>query len=75
MNAGIERLQIQPIQVSDVKFSHETHESIKGYQQDVASLNIFVKDFPGKIIRLQILPNLFVQFTEDEDEDDFLIMN
>ncbi len=75
MSSGCERLQIQPVQVRDVKFLHETHEYINGSQQDLASLEFYFKEIPGRLIRLQLLPHLSVQFAVDVNDKDFMIMN
>ena len=73
--AGKERLQIQPLQVRDVKFIHETDQPDIGNQQDIAFLEIFTDDINGRIIRLQLLPHLGVQLAVDMTDDDFQFLN
>jgi hypothetical protein len=75
MIAGKERLQIQPLQVRDVKFIHETDQPEIGVQQDIAFLEIQPVAINGRVIRLQLLPDLSVQFVVDTNEDEFRFLN
>ncbi|MAT43021.1 MAG: hypothetical protein CL609_11810 [Anaerolineaceae bacterium] len=67
---GKERLQIQPLRIREVKFLHETLQFPNGVEQDQAVLVFFSDTLPGRVIRVQLLPYLRVQFTLDFDSFD-----
>jgi hypothetical protein len=58
---GKERLQVQHLHIREVKFFHETYELTNGNHQDEAALLFYSDELPGRVLRVQLLPNLRVQ--------------
>lgn len=74
MSAGKEIVEIQPLQVREVKFVHDTDQPNIGAPQDIAFLEFFTSENSGRIIRLQLLPHLRVQLAV-EMHDDYSFLN